>query len=413
VGTKLLAGVGTFVAATALAVAAAVPAVAQIAVPPVQLPLAPAAAGVRLTVYSASATIRGTAQQAQFKPGCDPAVEDCWIDPATGQTIGQTEVPSAAGDGFTEVSILQLDAQTCVARIVNYSPELNTGAMLSAGRQSAVLTGGSCSDFWVPPAQLAAMAVGTVGEVRVLRGPYVVGGVTFDAVSVTTSSAQAWTSSTYDAATGYLLIASTRSQGAAVPTISNDVITQGAGSTQLTYSRVVGARQLGWLAAAEPLPAQALGVSRLAYGCVMTTRMSGVDVATQLPCGLEATVTSRNERYVELATVLSQSDGITSVPTTTQGTEVVVAGGSGGLFASPTWLAGLQPGTVLDADPVTGVQTVVASNDGRSVVIREQTAVEVAELTYDVATGWLQRSAVVQQLGQMTFTTEYTLTSIT
>jgi len=55
--------------------------------------------GTRATYYSSAASVRGSYQQAVLKPNCNPAVEDCWVDPVTGKTIGQEDVPTASGQG--------------------------------------------------------------------------------------------------------------------------------------------------------------------------------------------------------------------------------------------------------------------------------------------------------------------------
>ena len=72
--------------------------------------------GTRLTFYSSSASVRGTTQQAILNPNCNPAVEQCWTDPNTGQRIGLQDVPTSSGQGYNVVDVLYLDAQTCVLR---------------------------------------------------------------------------------------------------------------------------------------------------------------------------------------------------------------------------------------------------------------------------------------------------------
>lgn len=374
---------------------------------------APAASGVRLTFYAAGATVPGTMQEAVWKPDCDPAREECWVDAATGQTIGMSDVPGSGGDGFSQVDILHLDAQTCIARMITYSPELHTGAMLGSARQSAVFRGGSCSDYWMPPAQVSSAQAGTTGGVQVLRGPSILGGTAFDAVSVVTASADMRTSTTYDTASGFLLVASSRSQGAAVPTIDNDAVVPGAGSTHLAYTRFVSSRSIPWLAIAEPLPEHVRTVNRLVYDCTTTTVWTASpEISNQQPCRMEATPRERTDLYVELETSLSQSDGVRTTPSVTQGSEVVAAIGPGGLFLAPSVLVQLTPGTVLDDDPVTGVRTSVVAADASTVTISEQTAVDHTVLTYDRASGWMLHSSVEQILGEMSFTTQFALTAV-
>lgn len=373
--------------------------------------LPPAGAGVRVTFYSASASVPGASRQAVWKPDCDPAVEECWTDPATGRTIGQDEIPGAAGQGLTQVDILYLDADTCVVMLTQYFPEINSGSLISGPPTGGLAHGGACSDFWIPPAQLAAMQT-LPGSLQVLRGPYTLGTLTFDAVSVSAGTSTGFSHSSYDAATGYLRVASSRSQGSSVPTIDNDSVVAGAGSTLITYSELLGVRATDWLGIVEPLPQEALAVDRLHYACsITTTAPSLMEGAVTLPCSFEATVTSRNETYMELATVSQQYDGVTSVPSTLQGTDVVAAAGPGWLFASPTLLATLTSGTVIDDDPITGVHTAVIADDAASVTIAMTTPVETRQLTYERATGWLSRVTTQQERGGFLYVTDYQLTT--
>lgn len=389
-------------------VLAVAPVVPVAAAAPAVLP--PAATGVRITFYAASASVPGVSRQAVWKPDCDPAVEECWTDPATGRTIGQDEVPGAGGQGLTQVDILYLDAGTCVAALTSYFPEINSGSLISGPPTTVVGHGGACSDFWVPPAQLAAMQT-LPGALQVLRGPYTLGALTFDAVSVSAGTSAGFSHSSYDAETGYLRVASSRSQGSSVPTIDNDSVVAGAGSTLITYSELLGARATDWLGVVEPLPQQALDVGRLLYACsITTTAPSLMEGAVTLPCSLEATVTSRSATYMELATLIQQSDGVTSVPTTLPGTDVVAAAGPGGWFASPTLLATLTAGMVIDDDPITGVHTAVVADDATTVTIAMTTPVETRQLIYERATGWLSRVTTQQQRGGFLYVTDYVLT---
>ncbi|MEZ4596362.1 MAG: hypothetical protein R3C32_05655 [Chloroflexota bacterium] len=114
---------------------------------------------------------------------------------------------------------------------------------------------------------------------------------------------------------------------------------------------------------------------------------------------------------MELATVSQQSDGVTSVPSTLQGTDVVAAAGPGWLFASPTLLATLTSGTVIDDDPITGVHTAVIADDAASVTIAMTTPVETRQLTYERATGWLSRVTTQQERGGFLYVTDYQLTT--
>ncbi len=373
-------------------------------VPPVQ-------AGMRATFYSSSASIRGSYQQAVLKPDCDPTVEDCWVDPGTGQRFGQEEVPTAAGQGYVNVDILHLDAQTCVLRFTSYMLDYTTGTLLTAGSQGAVTTGGTCSDFWVDPALLGQMEVQSTGGYRVLKGPYTVGGLTVEAVLISTFGASGSQSSSYDAVTGLLVVGSSRSQGAAVPTISPDgAVGAGAGSTHLSYTQVLGARLMAGLAPVEDLPPHVLGANRLVFDCSITTAAHGLAQMTS-PCRAEAHIGRRTNLWAEARSVMYTPDAI-GTWSVGESDAVIVASGHGGLYAAPRLLAGLRQGDVLDVDPVTGVRTTVAYVDGSVAAILEESNAERKTFVYDLSSGWLVRQVTEQQNPTGSFTTRIELVAV-
>lgn len=368
-------------------------------------------AGTRLTFYSSAASVTGSSKQAVWKPNCDPTVEDCWTDPATGRSIGQEDVPSASGQGYTQVDILYLGADACAMRITSYTLDPTTGAVLTAAPGGAVTAGGACFDYWQDSAALAALQDQPAAGRRVLKGPYKIGDLSFQAVSVSSSAAGAAMSSTYDAVTGLLVVSSSRTQGAAVPTITGNTLTAGAGNTQLTYSQLLNVRDVPGMAIQEALPANVAGVSRLVYGCAQTTTVSGAGTVS-VPCSFEVGVTRRTQLWLEAQTDFQAGSGVAGVATSSQGTLLIVSGSYGGLFASPAWLASLSMGQVIDTDPVTGVQASVGQADGSYVGILEQSNAETKQYYYDRSSGWLVRFIQSQSMGLGSTTVQYDLSSV-
>lgn len=366
-------------------------------------------AGVRLTFYSSSATIRGSLQQAVFKPDCDPTKEDCWVD-ANGRTVGQEDVPTAAGHGFTQLDILYLDQETCVYRFTSYGQDINTGHITTLGSGGAVSSGGTCSDFWIAPANLQQLQ--SLGSgFRVLRGPYTVGNLTFNAVNIGNFGAAASSHQSYDSVTGLLVVASSRSQGAAVPTIQGTSVVAGAGSSGLTYTQLLDVRQVPGVGIAERLPQHVLNANRLVYNCAQTTTVQGVG-GNQTPCHYEVAFGQRNELWMHARARMQVPDGITTMGSVNEAEEIVTATGHGGFFAAPSLLAGVQAGAQLYSDPITGITSFVEHVDQNVVVINERGNAEQRRYVYDRNSGWLLQLTIDQLVGIGSYSTRLELNSV-
>ncbi|MBX3094507.1 MAG: hypothetical protein KF680_08235 [Cryobacterium sp.] len=373
-------------------------------VPPLQ-------AGMRVTFYSSSASVRGSTQQAVFKPNCDPSKEDCWVD-GSGRSIGLQDVPTASGQGYAQLDVLYLDQQTCVLRITIYTLDPGSGAVATAASGGTVSTESNCEDYWFSPARLQQLPTQDTGGFRVLRGPYTIGNFSFDSVSIGSFGGGSASHSSYDAASGLLIVASTRSQGGAVPTIVGNTVTPGAGNTQLTYTQWLNSRSLPASGLLERLPAHVQGTTRLVYSCVQVTTLPGSG-AVQIPCHYELALGQRNELWVRARGTLQVSDGITNIPSVTESEHVIAASGHGGYLASPTWLASLQQGGVqLDSDPVTGVVAFVESVTDDVVVIVERSNAELKRFAYDRRTGWLRQVSLEQSSGLAVVSQYYELTGV-
>lgn len=376
-----------------------------------QLPGVPAVqSGMRMTFYSSSASVRGSRQQAVLKPNCDPSKEQCWTD-SSGRTIGLDDVPTASGQGYTIIDVLYLDAQTCLMRYTSYTLDPTDGRIATAAVGAELSTGGTCSDFYVNPTTLQQMQPQSTSTLRVMRGPYTLGNITVDAVMIAQGTGSGYMNSSYDSATGLLVVASSRSQGADIPTITNSTLHAGAGNTMLTYTQLLNARAMAGIGIVEQLPAYVLDTNRLLYDCSMITSVPGAG-AMETPCRLEVRVGQRNPLWALTSAVQSTPNPITGIADTAESTNVLAATGHGGYFASPALLARLQQGSVLDQDPVTGVRTSVGGVDARSVTIFEEGNGERRAFVYDPSSGWLLQYVVEQYLPTGSFATRYTLVGV-
>lgn len=359
--------------------------------------------GSRLMYYASSATVRGSLTQAVWKEDCDPSVEDCWIDPATGRTAANVEIPTPAGEGYTQVDVLYLDDRVCVFRVGNHVRDVLTG-IVSAGGTQAVVSRDGCADYWTPPERLAALQGPAGTGLRVLRGPYTLAGQTFDAVSISSLDPAARQHAAYDAASGLLVVQSGRATGGTIPVIGGDgQVTTGAGSTLLTYGQLVGRTTIPAVPAPGPLPPAVAGVTGLSYACTTTLAFAG-NPPLQFPCRQDVEVIERASHWLATRVVRQTASAMGPIPDVAESSEVIVAGGHGGLYASPGWLRTLSAGAVLEDDAITGVRVWVDQVGGGVVTIVAASATQRGTLVYDLQSGWLVRAVQEQATGPQTAT---------
>ena len=367
--------------------------------------------GTRLMYYASSASIRGSLQQAQWKPDCNPAVEDCWIDPTTGNTVANVEVPTAAGDGYAQVDVLYLDDQVCVVRVTSHLRDLTTGAVIGTGATGVVSRDG-CADYWIPPERLGDVLGVRHAGLRVLRGPYPLGDQTFDAVYVSSSSAGARTHASYDAVSGLLLVHSGRAQGSAVPVIGpSGQVQTGAGGSLLTYGQLIGTTTMPAVPAPTPLPDAVARVSGLTYACSVTLAYPGTP-PIQTPCQQDVDVVERAPFWLRLRVVRQTASLMGPIPDVVEDQDVLTAGGYGGVYASVPWLQALAPGAVLEDDTITGKRAWVDRADAGAVVVVATAATQRLTYVYDPQNGWLTRLVLEQSTGPMTSVTQLDLQQV-
>jgi hypothetical protein len=357
----------------------------------------PVAANVRLMYFASSASFRSTTTQFVWRDDCDPSVEDCWIDPATGRTVGaDVEIPTPAGAGYTQVDILYVDDAVCLGRVTSHLVDVMSGALLTMGSSGFVSAEG-CADFWLPQQQLAALAGRTMDGLRARRGPYTLAGRTFDALSIVTSSRNGTTHNAYEADSGLLMVATSRTLGAPVQTIEpGGNVRPAAGGSMQTYSQFLGIKTLDGGPPQRPLPPEVATVQGLTYTCSVTTALQGVQ-PLQSPCRQDAEVVQRAPGWLVLRSVRQLFNPLGLPPDVSESVEVITNGGLGGPYASVEWLQGLTPGAILDDDTITGIRFQVTSVDQSSVVIEGTSQAQRITYVYDRPSGWM-RTAVVEQV---------------
>jgi hypothetical protein len=161
---------------------------------------------------------------------------------------------------------------------------------------------------------------------------------------------------------------------------------------------LVGARDLSIPWARETVPDWVSGIRALHYRGPIISR-------GPLPSGNSSTfidlqLTARGRGWVQLASIAGiLVPGAPNIPPT----KAEMAFGRcqfGGLWAGPAALAALRMGQVLDQDPITRMQTVVARADENSIVISSRNAAGEISSEYDRHTGMLLASSFYDVLNK-------------
>ena len=169
--------------------------------------------GTRITFYQAAASIA----ESRFAWVEDP--NGTWTDPTTGKHYRRTDesgegVPTASGDGFTQIDVLAIEGTDVVLSTSLYPIDHLTNQFFLGGSSGAKVRGDAVDGSWINPTELAQLQNAQLGDILVLRGDYVLNGATYHAISFATTTPGAYQSYTYDTQTGLLLSATTNTAGA-------------------------------------------------------------------------------------------------------------------------------------------------------------------------------------------------------
>ena len=348
--------------------------------------------GARATYYTGMATMPGVSTQL--------IPDDSgfgWRD-ENGRTFREDQVPSTGGGGFTQYDFVQV-APDCVAAMqsMHTFADANLQTTTLAGSQPLVGDQNGVGDLWVPPAKLRAQLEQETPGFRVRRVQYPLNGRTYDALVQQTKGQSGWMRNTYDLETGLLLVFSSSSTGASVPTRTGNTITQGAGGTTITSVMLRNLRMVTlpwtgqqapqWLAVGKQLEYAGTCSNSLAEGTLAPWRY-GVSLAIEKRTG-----------QCTFAKLVTRLDYGTGQPQANEGAMVYGPGSFANLFLDPRSLQRLQPGQVLDRDPVTGRQLSFVGSDGRTATIQAQGPLDQQSFTYDLQSGALVASVQQQQQG--------------
>jgi len=342
--------------------------------------------GVRVTYYSASATVPGS--PASLVPG--EGGSKTWVNQQTGQKYTLRENAGGSAEAYNQHTVYAVTPD----RIVFSSEAL----LLTRGMPTGVTTTASGASFatptqgveiWMPPAALRQMPERLPdprrGQVGVSRLEYRLGDRVYDAVRVSELSADASTRAfrTYDLDTGLLLhvAMATRMRPRMTAPGADGRPGQGMGDVMLIDQQLVNLRQTSLPGIGQAAP------PHLADRTAATLRMSQ---SLRMP---EAPAMPPQVQQVRASLAF---DGPMMTVTINGQQQRSVTGGA---YIDPRELAQLRPGQVLDDDPVTGVRTRVVATEPGLVGIQRVNPLETETSIYDARTGVGLRVHVAKNVG--------------
>ena len=345
--------------------------------------------GARVTFYSAAAAVA----QSRYQLIEDP--EGPWQDPVTGKHYRNTEdtgesMGGASGDGVSQVDVVALDGNDVVLSMALYGIDRANGTLAVLPGAGAKAPGGAVDGLWVAPQILAQLHTGSLGGLLVLRGDYPLNGTTYEAVSIVNPTPGAYSSQTYDTATGVLLASTTDTAGAVSPVqLPGQGPAQGA--SQLTISRFVSIRQMTTPGIGSAAPAWVSTTPGLSYAGEYrwTNPVDPSSGSFSSPMSAQVTFTESGATWATYGLHTQMNIGGMASPSDASG----VSSGTGPYWWDPAALAAMRTGQALDTDPVTTMTVAVTGADpgpaGPTVTITSSIPGTSGYATYDVATGAL------------------------
>jgi hypothetical protein len=347
------------------------------------------AGGTRVVWVGGAASIPGVREQ------LEPAVDGMWENTRTGERYDPFETPGAGGAGYVVLDVLHAGSSGFVLWKTSLLLHGDFGGATSfIDADGVVAAPDAVEDFWIDPAVLAGLPEQDGPGLRILRMPYDLGGRRFDAIAIRTSDGSGASQRFYDLESGVCLATSSSVRGAPVLTLGADnQLESGPGSTQVSFTRLAGTRQVALPGFGEVYPEHVRRLGSLVYQGTKSAVVSGASTF-QLP------ITLRYDLGRNAGTHVGARVSGTGIDLPIDRT--IPAGVIGSLWMNPDELAGYGSDRLLDRDPTTGVEAVAAGRvDGLSLV---QLRTPLAQQTfgYDLGNGLLVAAELRSQIGLAT-----------
>ncbi len=355
--------------------------------------------GMRLTYYSASASIQHDRNVLNPDESCDPDKPGYKYKPEDDEDCFEKDgkwyrrIPNtgrSSGHGFTEVNVVALDQRVAVVDVRSLNLSEGTGPAVTLGNWGSLELPGAGADWWLNPQVLRGAAGLSAPHLNVRQVRYPLRGRQYNAIWFNLSS-RGRQAHVYDVDTGVLLHTSTSST--APPTGVHAKGETPGGATLLSQNTLLGTRTpvIPW--ALSPAPDWVRQVSVLRYEGSHTAHATGGDPIS-LPFSTMFQRQAVGVNWVLYLQTTPQNDAMGMPAPPAQGYRVFGSAQFGGLWIPPQGVPPLRQGQVLDDDPVTKTRVSVGSvgrtPQGADVVtITEEGAGQRYDFVYDRASGML------------------------
>ena len=357
--------------------------------------------GLRLSYYGETASIRTSYYT---------YVEDSngeWEVPVTGKRYRRTEegeMPESASHAFTQSDVIAVDGGDVVLDTTMYSIDIGTGLLSLIPLGGGRFPGAAVDGAWVRPDLLANVASGGTAELRVLRGPYRLGDTTVDAVGFMSKAEGTYASTVFDSVSGAQVAHTGRAKGPGFPV--QGPLDDPEGNVIIAWARMVDVRQRDLPGMGGSLPDWVEPGLTLRYGGTTTVTNPLDAYGFEMTSPVEVTV-----RFDDVG-----RDWATFSSTTTVDydgyIDTIRGGGATGVVGqywyTPDGLAGLEAGSVLDDDPITGARLTVDEVDATAVTLRTTMPGVTIVATYERDSG----AMTAMTIGQGYATTDLRLASV-
>lgn len=344
--------------------------------------------GTRITFYG----MAGSTPEGGYTLEKDPNGQ--WEDPTTGERYSKNEPVGAGGEGFAQVDVIAVGKHG-VALSTNLYTIIKPGnppSLLHTPLGGMLAAGAGPADLWVHPAILQQAQQFHTPNFFILRGNYPVFNKNYSCLCIVNRNAQSYSSQAYDLKTG-VLVSGTTTSAARISNIHLPNEDPQRGNKGITITKFVSIRQLATPGINGTNPQWVANLRAMHFsGSSEFVNPYDASIRMSFPSRLDVSFEKRGDNWCAFTLQsLSQIQGAPPQQAMLKG----VCGPAGAFWIDPNALADLQPGQVLDDDPVTHIRTAVSERNAQRIAITIQGPGVGGQVFYDLQSGqligWISR----------------------